>query len=177
MEVVMALQSEVPTDRKGTLARWCVRTIVFLLACLSGMTGTSIAQSNAASWSNLSALQSGQKITVREMNAKKHSGTFVAVTDAGLQLREASGDLTLARQDVGSVKLAAGRRRLRNTLIGLGVGGGIGAGVGAAAWASDTFIGGKGTGAAIGVAVGGVAGAAVGALWPDHKTIYKVAAR
>ena len=172
----MTLQSEVLAGRR-TRGHWNLRAILLLLAFVCGLTGTSMAQSNAASWSNLSALQPGQKITVREMNSRKHTGTFVAVTDTGLQLREASGDVTLARQNVGSVKLAAGRRRLRNTLIGLGVGGGIGAGVGAAAWASDSFIGGKGTGAAIGVAIGGVSGAVVGALWPDHKTIYKVVAR
>lgn len=161
---------------------------LLLLIFVLGMPCASRAQTDRASWANLSALLLGQKIQVVEMNAKKHSGTFVHVSDTAISYQEAAGEQTIQKQDVRSVKLMKNKRRLRNTLIGLGVGGGVGAGVGAGIGAA-TFHpcssqslciqpvgkgGQTGIAAAFGFAGGAAVGAVIGVLSPSHSTIYSV---
>jgi hypothetical protein len=138
------------------------------------------AQTNQSSWTNLSALHAGQKIQVVEMNSKKHSGTFVIVSDTAITYQEPTGERAIQHQNVRSVNLMKNNHRLRNTLIGAGVGGGVGAGIGAATFSpcsSQSFCiqpGGRGLPAGIGAVVGLVGGAVVGAFLPTHKTIYRV---
>jgi hypothetical protein len=148
-----------------------LRGVVLLLMCLLAMSDTSQARSDPAVWANLSGLHAGQLIQVTQTNSQKHRGAFVAVTAAAIRLQEGTGEVSVPKQDVLNVKLA-NDRRLRNTLIGLGIGAGVGAGVTAAAWESHGFVGSKGTGALIGAAIGGLTGAIVGAVLPGHKTIY-----
>jgi hypothetical protein len=161
---------------------------LLLLIFVLGMPCASRAQTDRASWANLSALLLGQKIQVVEMNAKKHSGTFVHVSDTAISYQEAAGEQTIQKQDVRSVKLMKNKRRLRDTLIGLGVGGGVGAGVGAGIGAatfhpcsSQSFCiqpvgkgGQTGIAAAFGFAGGAAVGAVIGVLSPSHSTIYSV---
>jgi hypothetical protein len=157
-----------------------MRKILFLI-CIVGMPCGSRAETNQASWANLSALHAGQTIQVVEMNSKKHFGTFLNVSDKALSYNEATGEQTIHKQDVRSVKLMEHRHRLRNTLILGGVGAGVGAGIGAATWregctaqsfcVSTIGIGGR---AGIGAGLGLLGGAVVGALLPSHKTIYRV---
>jgi hypothetical protein len=160
---------------------------LLLLIFVLGMPCASWAQTDRASWANLSALLLGQKIQVVEMNAKKHSGTFVHVSDTTISYQEAAGEQTIRKQDVRSVKLMRNKRRLRNTLIGLGVGGGVGAGIGAATFhpcSSQSFCiqpvgksGQTGIAAAFGFAGGAAVGAVIGVLSPGHSTIYSVKTR
>ena len=140
---------------------------LFLLATSCALS----AQTNPASWSNLNSLQAGQKIQVVDTSAKKHSGTFVSVSDTAIVLTQSNGDRTLQKQDVRAVKLIKGSRRLRNTLIGAGIGAGAGGGITAAAWEPHGFLGGRGTGAAVGAIIGGISGAIVGAVLPSHGSI------
>jgi hypothetical protein len=149
-----------------------MRKSLFLI-CVLGLPCVSWAQTNRASWANLSALQAGQKIQIVEMNSKKHSGTFANVSDTAILYRETAGEQTIQKQDVRSVKLMASHR-LRNTIIGGAVGAGAGAGITAGTWENHGFTGGKGTGAIVGAVIGFVAGGVVGALLPSHKTIYSV---
>jgi uncharacterized protein YcfJ len=144
-----------------------------LLLCVLGFSCVSPAQSNQASWANLSRLQPGQKIQVDEVNSKRLSGAFVNVSDSAIALKDATGEQSVPRQDVRSVKLAKGNHRLRNTLIGAGIGAGAGAGVTAAAWEPHGFLGGRGVGATVGAVIGGLAGAIVGAVLPSHDTVYR----
>ena len=137
---------------------------------------------------NLSALVMGQKIQIVDMNSKKHSGTFVQVSDTAISYQETAGEQTIEKHDVRSVKLMTNKHRLRNTLIGMGIGGGVGAGVGAGIGAatfhscsSQSFCiqpvgqgGQTGIAAAFGFAGGAAVGAVVGALSPSHSTIYRV---
>jgi hypothetical protein len=144
------------------------------------------AQSGQASWENLSTLQAGQKIQVVEMNSKKDSGALLNISPTAISLQEKSGEQTIQRQDVRSVKLMENRHRLRNTLIGAGVGAGAGAGIGAALdhppkpCPPDVLcLGGlgddnRGLAALVFGAIGLVGGAVVGALLPSHKMIYHV---
>ena len=109
------------------------------------------------------------------MNSTKHSGVFVAVTDAAIQIQEDASQLKIARQDVRSVKLPEHKKRARNALIGAAVGAGAGAGIGAAAWNPHGFLGGRGVGAGVGALIGVGAGALIGALIASHTTIYSAA--
>jgi hypothetical protein len=141
-----------------------------LLLFVLGVSCVSGAQSNQASWAKLSRLQPGQQIQVDEMNAKKHSGAFISVSDSAISLKESAGEQSVPMQEVRRVKLAKGNHRLRNTLIGAGVGAGAGAGISAGAskpggWFRGDFI-------ALGAVVGGVAGAVVGVLLPSHDAVY-----
>jgi hypothetical protein len=150
-----------------------MRRLLFLI-CILGMPRASRAQTNSASWENLSVLLAGEKIQVVEMNSKKVSGTFVSVSDVAISLQEEGSQQTIGRRDVRSVKLMEHGHRLRNTLIVGAVGAGAGAGIAAASWENSGFYGGKGTGAAVGAVIGGVVGAIVGALLPSHQTIYRI---
>jgi hypothetical protein len=162
-----------------------MRSLV-IVACLLGVPCASWGQSSQASWENLSTLQAGQKIQVVEMNSKKDSGTFLNVSATTISLQEKSGEQTVQRHDVRSVKLMENKQRLHHTLIGAAVGAGAGAGIGAAVdrppkpCPPDVLcLGGfdvpRGVVAAVGAVIGSLCGAAVGALLPSHKMIYRVA--
>jgi len=153
-----------------------MRKIVFVAGLLAA-SGVALAQTNVGSWQNVSALGAGEPIQVVEVSSGKHSGVFVNATDTAIVLRESSGERTIQKQDVRSVKLTKKGHRLRNTLIGAGVGAGAGAGITAGAWESNGFLGGRGVGAAVGAVIGGVGGAIVGAVLPSHQTIYSAKPR
>lgn len=144
------------------------------LICVLGLSCVSWAQTNRASWANLSVLHAGQKIQIVDMNSKKHSGTFVNVSDTAILYQEAASEQTIQKQDIRSVKLTENKPRLRNTLIGGAVGAGVGAGIGAASWENHGFHGSKGVGAGVGAVIGFVGGVVVGVLLPSHKMIYSV---
>jgi hypothetical protein len=129
----------------------------------------------------LNTLRPGEQIQVRGIKALKITGAFVNVTDAAISLQAESGQQTIQKPDVRSVKRMKNNHRLRNTLILAGVGAGVGAGIGAAAHHScpstQTFcldIGGRSLPAAIGGTVGLLGGAAIGAFIPTHETVYSV---
>jgi hypothetical protein len=151
-----------------------------LLLFVVGLSCTAFAQTDQASWANLSGLRPGQKIQVVGAPSKKHSGNFVSVSDTAISFREATGEQSIPKQDVLSVKLLENKHRLRNTLIVAGVGAGVGAAIGAASkksCSSQSFcldIGGAALPAAGGAVLGAVGGAVVGALLPSHSTIYRV---
>jgi hypothetical protein len=156
-----------------------MRRISFLISIV-GITCVSWAQSHQAVWANLGALQPGQKIQIVDIKTKKHSGTFVSVSESAISYRDDAGEQTLQRPDVRSVRLMANRHRLRNAVIGGAGGAGIGAGIGAATFhpcsASQTLCiqpGGRGAIAGFGAVVGLVAGAVFGVLFPSHKMIYR----
>ena len=150
-----------------------VRSILFLIF-FSAIPCALPAQANQASWSDLSGLRPGQRIEVADTSSKKHSGSFLNVTDTAISTQGNASEQTILRSQVRSVRLMESSHRLRNALIGAGIGAGAGGGITAAAWEQHGFLGSKGTGAAVGAIIGGMAGAVVGALLPSHKTIYRV---
>ena len=154
-----------------------MRRILFLIYVLGIPCGSwaQTDQASQASWEKLNALRAGQKIQFVEMTSKKHPGTFVNVSDTAITYQEATGEQTIQKQDVRSVKLMKNTHRLRNALIGAAMGAGVGAGVGIATSCSqDTCFFARGLGAAVGAVVGLLPGAIVGALVPGHETIYSV---
>jgi hypothetical protein len=144
---------------------------ILLLICVLGTSGTLWAQNNPASWHNLNAVRVGEKIQVLERNSTKISGTFLNVSDGAISVQREAGSQAIPRQDVVSVKLMKNRHRLRNTFIGASIGAGAGAVIGAA-WNND-FVA-RGLAAAVAAGVILVPGAIVGALVPDHTTVYSV---
>ena len=163
---------------------------IFLLMWSIGLSCAALGQTTRGSWEVLSSLQLGQNIQVIDSSSNKHAGTFMSVSETAISLRVASGERSIQKEDVRSVKLLANKRRGRNTLVGAAVGGGIGAGVGAIVGAathkgcaSEAFCldiigegGSAGIGAAVGLLGGVITGGAIGALTPSHITVYAVKA-
>jgi hypothetical protein len=157
---------------------------LLLLICVGGLPCALCAQTNQASWANLSVLRAGEKIQVIDANLKKHSGTFVSVSEAAISYEQIAGEQTIQKPDVRSVKRMRTKRRLLNTVLLGGVGAGVGAGIGAATYHDNPCpptafvclngIGGRGLPTALGAAIGLVGGAIVGALLPNHEIIYRV---
>lgn len=146
---------------------------ILVLVCVLGIPLLSPAHTNKASWANLNTLHVGQKIQVVELNSKMHSGTFVSVSDTAISCNEATGEQAIQRQDVRSVILLKNKHRLRNTFIGAGVGLGAGAGIGVVVnhESRDPNFLPEAAPAILGV-IGLVAGAVIGALLPNHDTLY-----
>jgi hypothetical protein len=147
-----------------------MRKILFLI-CVLGTSCTLWAQNNPASWQNLNSVRVGEKIQVVERNSTKISGTFLNISDGAISVQQEAGSQAIPRQDVVSVKLMKNRHRLRNTFIGAAIGAGAGAAIGAA-W-NNGFIA-RGVVAAVMAGVILVPGTIVGALVPDHTTVYSV---
>jgi hypothetical protein len=148
-----------------------------LLICVFGVSCAAWAQTDQASWTNLSTLSPGQKIQIVEMNSKKHSGTFVNFSETALSYQDTAGGQTIQKQEVRHVKLLENKHHLRNTLIGAVVGAGAGAGIGAGSWENRGYVGGKGVGAAVGAGIGFAVGAVIGVLLPSHHTVYSVSSQ
>jgi hypothetical protein len=108
---------------------------------------------------------------VIERNKRKVSGTFLNVSEAAISVQDEAGSEAIQRQDVLTVKLMKNKHRLRNAFIGAGVGASVGAVIGGTA--KSGFI----SRGVVAAALGGfcaVPGAVVGALVPDHSTVYKM---
>src|SRR6266496_6433606 len=88
------------------------------------------AQDKKADWKALYGLRSGEKIELVETGMKKHVGTFSTVTDEAIQMREASNDIGIRKENVARVTLLSKSHRLRNVFLVGAVGAGAGAGIG-----------------------------------------------
>ena len=148
---------------------------MFLLLFVLGLSCAAFAQTDRASWANLTGLRPGQKIRVVGMTSKKHSGNFVSVSDTAILYREATSEQSIPKQDVLSVKLLENKHRLRNALIGAAVGAGAGAGIGAASTDRPGVLTdvSRAKGAGVGALLGLIGGGTLGALLPSHSTIYQ----
>jgi hypothetical protein len=175
-------------DSIATLsAAWSVRLVpllkLILMLCLVLVPASAFA--DRPGWENLNQLAAGNKIQVEDSNHKKLTGTFIEYSNAGISLQTSAGAQTVRKEDVRAVKLMENHHRLRNAGIGAAVGAGVGAGIGAASYqkcTSTKFLAclgddGRGLNTGLGAVLGGIGGAAVGALWPDHKTLYRSSAR
>ncbi len=148
---------------------------IFLLTQSTGLLAREPAEQ---SWKNLKQLKVGHEIQVVQMNIKSLQGTFLGVSEEVISLRVQENEAALPRADVLRVSLREKSKRLRNTLIGLGVGSAAG-GLALWLWARKAqpisrFRGeyydiGKLTILPIGIGIG----AGVGAAIPSHPTIYR----
>ena len=156
-----------------------------LLLCLFCLPCAALAQIDEASWAKLKGLTPGQNIQITDATTKKHSGTFLSVSDTSIAYTEPTGQHSIDKQDVRNVKLMQTHHG-HNTLVGFAVGGGagavVGAGIGAAVYKGcpqqgfclDILSRGElaGIGAVAGFAGGAIIGAVTGAVVPSHVTIY-----
>src|SRR6201987_2376571 len=104
---------------------------VFLLICVIGLSSAGLGQTHRAFWEVLSSLKLGQNIQVVDSSSKKHSGTFISVSDSTISLQVPSGEQSIQKGKVRTIKLIGDKRRARNTVVGGVVGGAIGAAGGA----------------------------------------------
>ena len=149
---------------RSALALLCV----FVFSCAS------VAQSGQSSWRGLGGLNVGQKIQIIETNSKKHTASFVSVTDSAITFTEGSAERSLQKAEVRSVKLH-GHRRMRNALIGREW-----AAAPCGGWRGDEFsitqmvgtLASRGDCALVMGAFGALIGAPIGALIPTDNTIY-----
>jgi hypothetical protein len=120
------------------------------------------------SWDDLQQLNQGRKIHVFLVGGDSFTGTFVGCTAENLSVRWRGRDRTVPSAQVRKVTTGSRPRRLRNTLIGLGIGaGGGGLVVWKATDASERF------GYAIAAAVMVAGGPIIGVVLPANRTVYE----
>jgi hypothetical protein len=150
---------------------------IFLLLFVLRLSWAAFAQTDRASWANLSGLRPGQKIQVVAMTSTKPSGAFETVSETAINYRDTAGEQSIQKKDVRSVRLMENKHHLRNALIGAAAGAGAGAGIGAASTGHPGSIltdVSRAKGAGVGAVLGLIGGATLGALLPSHSTIYRV---
>ena len=135
------------------------------------------AQDPQQSWNNLRILRVGERIQVVEQNLRSHAGAFLSFSEETITFQSGNVPVMVQRRDVFRVSAPRRSKRLRNTLVGLGIGAGFGFVLGMADCERATDMNCKASdravvGAAVALAYGGI-GAGVGALIPQRTTIYR----
>jgi hypothetical protein len=102
--------------------------LALLAACFSTRVASGQdSQGGSSSWDNLKSLTPGEEIHVVMNDAKSYQGKFESFSDAGIMLRQAAGEQTLARKDILRVSQKIGENhRVRNAVIGTVIGAGAG---------------------------------------------------
>ena len=134
------------------------------------------AEPGISDWNNLQQLRVGDKVEVVRTDLSKHKGTFLSFSDEAISLRVGKDEVGVQRLNVFRVSSRSREhsKRLRNTLIGLGIGAAAGAVVGAAAVAGKPRQGGeRRLSMVIGTLIGSGVGTVVGAAFPGYQTIYR----
>lgn len=124
-----------------------------------------LAQQISSDWSTVTALSSGEKISVELKDGKKMKGTLGAVSDSVLTLDRGSKTTDVSRDSIARVyrrEGAAGKSVGKAAAIGAAIGGGTGVGVGIASGGYEDIS--RGEVAAILGAVGAGIGAGIGAI-------------
>ena len=131
--------------------------------------------SGESDWGNLRQLRVGDKVEVVRYNLSKLKGTFLSFSDEAISLRIGKDEVGVQRPKVFRVSAREHSKRLRNTLIGLGIGAAAGAVVGVAAVAGKPRQAGeRRLSMVIGTLIGAGAGTVVGAAFsPGFQTIYR----
>jgi hypothetical protein len=131
------------------------------------------AQAPASGWDYVKALAPGTEIRVAAGSSKPVAGKLESATDSGLVLTQAAGSRSFPQAEIRSVSIKKSRR-LRNTLLGLGIGTAVGIGIGAGVGAKQAS-GCRGEilcgisvpiDAGVGGAIGLGAGTITGLAWP-----------
>jgi hypothetical protein len=130
-----------------------------------------LGQASQESWDNLKELRPGQEIQVVDPHMKTLNGAFVSSSHDALTLRVGNDEVSVPRPDVTRVSVRHTSKRLRNTLIGMGIGAAGGLGAGFKLMERETGY----AGAVVGTAAFFAAvGAGVGAVIPARtRTIYR----
>ncbi len=108
--------------------------VLALLAACFG-TGTASGQDSKVrsdNWDKLKSLTPGQQIRIVTNDVRSYEGGFESLTNEAITLRLASGEQTLAREDILRISEAGRNPQGRNMLLGTAVGAGAGLVIGAA---------------------------------------------
>jgi len=126
----------------------------------------------AADWGAIERLRVAQRIEVTTRNRERIRASFVSASSYAMVVREKSGERSIARAEIRTVRVADPGRRVRDGAIWTAVGAGAGAAIGEAVcpYCPNEGHGYKfvGPGAAIGAGLG-----ALGFLPTPYRTIYK----
>ena len=98
---------------------------------------TLVAQTGTNDWTQLSAVTSGTRLSVKLKDGKKVEGTLNSATDTSLSLTVKSAAKEIRREDVASVHEVSKKGAGKATLIGAGIGAGVGAALGIASEVND----------------------------------------
>ena len=123
---------------------------------------TVAAQDQTNSWSRVSSLAGGTKLSVKLKTGKTINGEFRTASDTTLSLTAKNAPLEVKRDEIATIHEVTKKSAAKATLIGTGVGAGAGALAGAISDAANDDGFEAFDDAAIGVIA--VAGAGVGAL-------------
>jgi hypothetical protein len=143
--------------------------LAVLLVILLAQQTVIIAQTSSGplpdSWSEVSALQVGDELTIKLRNGRSVKGKLIYARDSELVLKDGKRDTALGRESISQVYRHMPKSRKKATAIGAAVGGGLGVIGGASADgagdlsqpASTIFSGAvfAGAGALVGWALGG----------------------
>jgi hypothetical protein len=124
----------------------------------------------AAPWDSVRRLAGGSSIELSTKDGQNRTVEVVSSTADSLIVRTRSGEESVARSEVRSIRKKVPGRRARLGLIGVAIGAGAGAGLGFLVCPScenETGTSLAGGGAAIGAGVG-----ALGFLSSDYKVVY-----
>ena len=125
------------------------------------------------SWDSVRSLRSGEQIRIVDTDGTEHKGTVASVSADAISLTAHDHEESIERARVRKVKVRSGSRRLRNTLIGVGVGLAVGLVVDATIGAYLRNEGGEPTRPLNYVVPIGVFGGLTAAM-PGYRTVYRV---
>jgi hypothetical protein len=83
----------------------------------------------AQSWDALRGLKQGDRVKVLDNAGKEHEGAFQAVSADAVSLETRTGEVAIEKAKVRRVQVRAGRRRVRNLIIGAAIGVAVGVAV------------------------------------------------
>ena len=120
------------------------------------------------SWNAVEQLKQDQRLRIFTASTESVRGRLISATGQGVTLSVKRNAVTWRRDEISRVTAPSGLRRLRNTLIGLGIGAGLGAAVAYAGFGDAPKLAPLMTASVI---CG--AGAAIGAVVPADRTVYR----
>jgi hypothetical protein len=126
-----------------------------------------------AEWAEVRSVAPDHKIEVALRTGAPARGLFVSADDLAIVVREKSGERSIARGDIRTVRVADSSRRTRNTILGAAIGAGAGLAIGFAVCPGCANEGSAGKFTGPGAAAGAGAGALAGLLPVPYRTIYK----
>src|SRR3954453_9199605 len=97
------------------------RILIWVLAVL-GLAACAHGQS----WDSVRSLRSGEHVKIVDTNGTEHKGTLASVSADAISVSTHDREQSIERARVRKVQVRSGSRRLRNTLIGVGIGVAIG---------------------------------------------------
>ncbi len=134
----------------------------------------------ADGWTLLHEIKPGQRVHVHTRTRHAQSGGFISVSDAGIVVRQRTGDQNFSKDEIEKISVRKTSRRWRNAAIGAAAGAAIGIALGNP-FAHEDGVGPLGIGCLCGPRAAavfggflGILGGGIGASFPGYKTVYRV---